>query len=253
MDLISYIIGKNAGGASGGSDWSAIGYSEEPQVIQDDYNYAKAIYDNWDDNVTSLYDRFRNDEKLVYMPLVNTSNVQSCYRAFYNCRNLAYVPELNTSNVTNFENMFALCFSLVEIPQLDTSNGTNFGSFCSLTVANSKLKKVPKLNLGKATNISSIINVAKTNFTNQLTELGGLLDLGKAYLTTQSANYSNYTLSLSNATKLTHDSLMNIINNLYDIKTKGCNTQSLVLGEVNLQKLTEEEIAIATNKGWTVS
>ena len=46
---------------------------------------------------------------------------------------------------------------------------------------------------------------------------------------------------------------MNIINNLYDIKTKGCNTQKLILGTTNLHKLTSEEIAIATSRGWTVS
>ena len=46
---------------------------------------------------------------------------------------------------------------------------------------------------------------------------------------------------------------MNIINNLYDIKTKGCNPQGLVLGSINLAKLTSEEIAIATNKGFNVS
>jgi hypothetical protein len=86
-----------------------------------------------------------------------------------------------------------------------------------------------------------------------LENFGGLLNLGQAYDTTQSANYSNYTFGLSSCTVLTHDSLMNVINGLYDIATKGCNTQSLVLGSTNLAKLTSEEIAIATNKGWTVS
>ena len=46
---------------------------------------------------------------------------------------------------------------------------------------------------------------------------------------------------------------MNIINKLYDIKTKGCKAQRLQLGSTNLAKLTEEEIAIATNKGFNVS
>ena len=75
----------------------------------------------------------------------------------------------------------------------------------------------------------------------------------KAFLTSQSANYYAYTINLSECTLLTHDSLMNVINKLYDIATSGCNTQSLTLGSTNLAKLTAEEIAIATNKGWTVS
>ena len=86
-----------------------------------------------------------------------------------------------------------------------------------------------------------------------ITNLGGFRNLGEAYLTTQSANYSNYQLFLSNNKNITHDSLMNIINNLYDIKTKGVKQQQLVLGTTNLAKLTAEEIAIATEKGWTIS
>lgn len=45
---------------------------------------------------------------------------------------------------------------------------------------------------------------------------------------------------------------MNVINNLYDIKSKGVKTQTLQLGDTNKAKLTAEEIAIATNKGWNV-
>ena len=46
---------------------------------------------------------------------------------------------------------------------------------------------------------------------------------------------------------------MNVINNLYDIKTKGVKPQKLVLGTDNLAKLTEEERNIAVSKGWTLS
>ena len=86
-----------------------------------------------------------------------------------------------------------------------------------------------------------------------LTNFGGFKNLGQTYLTTQSANYYEYKLDLSPCTKLTHDSLMNVINKLYDIASKGVKTQQLILGSTNLAKLTAEEIAIATNKGWSVS
>lgn len=57
---------------------------------------------------------------------------------------------------------------------------------------------------------------------------------------------------LTDIAELTHDSLMNVINNLYDIKSKGVKNQRLQLGNTNKAKLTAEEIAIATNKGWNV-
>ena len=49
---------------------------------------------------------------------------------------------------------------------------------------------------------------------------------------------------------LTHDSLMNVINEAGDVTS---NPQTLTLGTTNLNKLTDEEKAIATNKGWTLA
>jgi hypothetical protein len=67
-------------------------------------------------------------------------------------------------------------------------------------------------------------------------------------------------LNLSTCTALTHDSLINVINGLYDLNLTydvanggTLYTQTLNLGSTNKAKLTAEEIAIATAKGWTVS
>ena len=87
--------------------------------------------------------------------------------------------------------------------------------------------------------------------------LGGFLNLGQAYKTTTSANYSSYKLDLSSCKKLTEQSLINVLTNLYDIKTKGCKAQQVVIGSTNLAKLTSEEgqqaLSNAQAKGWTVS
>ena len=57
--------------------------------------------------------------------------------------------------------------------------------------------------------------------------------------------------NVSKSTKLTHDSLMSIINALYDYSGT-TTTRTVTLGTDNKNKLTEAEIAIATQKGWTV-
>lgn len=88
---------------------------------------------------------------------------------------------------------------------------------------------------------------------NQLTTLGTFSNIGKAYLTSAAANNNNYTFDVSSSTLLTHTSLMNIINGLYDIASAGVQPQKLVLGATNLAKLSQAEIDIATNKGWVVS
>lgn len=59
------------------------------------------------------------------------------------------------------------------------------------------------------------------------------------------------TLYLSNMPNLSHDSLLQNLNALADLT--GQTAKKLVLGSVNLAKLTDEEKAIATNKNWTLS
>ena len=58
-------------------------------------------------------------------------------------------------------------------------------------------------------------------------------------------------LSVSYSTKLTHTSLMSIINALKTF-TDGT-TKTVTLGATNIAKLTDAEKAIATQKGWTLA
>ena len=155
------------------------------------------------------------------------------------------IPLIDTSEYTSMSSMFSFYKSLTTIPQLVTNNVTTFQNMFQRC---EKLKNLPELNAEKANNVSNCFSGC-----NKLENFGGFKDLGKAYDTTQSANYSNYKLGLSYCPNLTHDSLMNVINNLYDIATKGCNPQQLVLGSTNLAKLTEEEIQVAQLKGWSLS
>lgn len=121
----------------------------------------------------------------------------------------------NTNNVTDMSNMFHSCPSLKTIPMLDASNVID---------VNNILANCPSL-----------------------TNLGGFRNLGKSFPTTGWIP----TLYLRSPL-LTHESLMNVINNLYDIKSIGIKTLTIDIGEANLAKLTAEEIAIATNKGWNI-
>lgn len=182
---------------------------------------------------------------LKEIPQIDTSNVTNMFYMFYNCRNIKEIPVLNTANVTFMNFMFSGCRNLIKIPTLNTINVKVFED----TFRNcSKLTTVPLL---KANSVNYIYGAF--TFCDGLTTIGGFENLGQAYETTQNANSERYQLNLSYSTKLTHESLMNVINNLYDIKTKGCKAQQLILGSTNIAKLTAEEIAIATDKGFNVS
>ena len=56
-------------------------------------------------------------------------------------------------------------------------------------------------------------------------------------------------VDFSSCTKLTHDSIMVVINGLQTVTSK----QTLTLGSTNLAKLTDAEKQIATDKGWTLA
>lgn len=55
---------------------------------------------------------------------------------------------------------------------------------------------------------------------------------------------------LSDCNALTHDSLLNVINEAADVTAS---PKTLTFGSTNLAKLTDEEKAIATNKGWALA
>ena len=73
---------------------------------------------------------------------------------------------------------------------------------------------------------------------------------GCTALTTITGNPNfKVSLNLVNCDKLTHDSIMVVINGLQTVTT----TQKLTLGTDNLAKLTEADKKIATDKGWTLA
>lgn len=172
----------------------------------------------------------------------NVRNMSSLFYKYYLLKTISY---MDTSNITNMASMFYGCNRLENIPQLDTGNVTDMASMFGICSA---LETVPQLNANKVNSLRYMFYQCR-----KLTNFGGLLNLGQAYLTSQSANYNQYQLDLSTSAILTRDSLINVVNGLYDIATKGVATQQLILGSTNITKLTAEEIAIATNKGWSVS
>ena len=183
----------------------------------------------------------------------DTSNATNMRCMFQNCNLLDNLDlsNFNTTKVTQMDGIFASCTSLknLNIESFDTTNTTDISQ---MFYRCQKLTTIPKLNASKVTSVSNF-----AYYCTSLTDFGGLENLGQAYSTTTSANNSNYKLDLSKSTALTEQSLINVLTNLYDIKTKGCKAQQVVLGSTNLAKLTSEEgqtaLTNATAKGWTLS
>lgn len=232
-------------------------------------------------NITSMNSMFYNNNNLQSLDLsnFNTSNVTNMMQMFLGCKSLTTLDltNFNTSNVTNMVDMFSSCQKLttLDLTSFDTSKVTDMSSMfndckklTTLDLSSFNTSNVTSMNnmfynctlLGNIPKLNASKVIAVTSFAyncTSLTDFGGLENLGQAYSTTSPANYLYYKLNLSTCTKLTEQSLINVLNNLYDIKTKGCKAQQVVLGSTNLAKLTSTEgqsaLASATEKGWTLS
>ena len=101
------------------------------------------------------------------------------------------------------------------------------------------LEVVPFMDFSNVVDMSSIFYKC-----NNITTLGGFKDLGKP------TKYNRSVYFLEQCPNLTRESLLNVFNNLYDRTSAGYATEFLSIGDVNLSKLSDEDIAIATNKGW---
>lgn len=216
---------------------------------------------------------FNYCRNLKTIPQLDLSSAQNLSHMFYSCGSLETIPKLNTSNATDMYSMFQGCYGLrgEDGITLDIGNSANIVQIFAdcqklqkIILLNSNTAKFSTLNsvFHNCTNLvdlsafycEKVNDIRESCFSGcrNLTNFDGLINLGKAY-TTHTVDYSNNTLNLSELSKLTHSSLVNIINGVYDIASIGVASQRLILGSTNLAKLTSEEIAVATNKGWTVS
>ena len=213
-------------------------------------------------NVENMSYMFYSSPYLTQLDLsnFNTSNVEDMSYMFYNCNSLTSLDlsSFDTSKVINMSHMFRGCESLttLDVSSFDTSNVTsmiymfnNCESLTTLDVSSFDTSKVTSFNntFAYCESLTSLDlsnwDVSKaTSFSSAFFNCTALTDL-------QAPKNINAPIDVSKCPNLTHDSLMSIINNLATVTS----TKKLTLGTTNLAKLTNEEKAIATNKGWTLA
>lgn len=125
-------------------------------------------------------------------------------------------------------------------------------------VNNSTITRVPTIDLSGATAFTDGFRYAPSVADAKL--VGGNEIVGWSNSFTNCTNLTNLTVevviagsfSVLQSAKLTHDSLLSILGALKDLSGSGT-TLVCTLGTTNLAKLTDEEKAIATGKGWTLA
>lgn len=221
---------------------------------------------NWDtSNVTSMHFTFEsmNNLKSVECADWDVSNVNDFSAMFDDCYNLntidvskwntssatnmTYmfsgnslktldVSNFNTSKVTNMKLMFSDCFSLtqLDISNFDTSNVLYFNFVFSGWKLVCEELNISGLNLSKCTSMDGTF--LNSNF--RVIRCVGL----------KLPNIDMSTIGLHTSTALTVDSIVGLLNALPQ-SDKGFSFQ---IGSDNITKLSDEQKAIATDKGWSL-
>lgn len=148
------------------------------------------------------------------------------------CSNRGF--SVDFSQCTYIDNLFNNASGITRLGVLDFSGAS--ASANNVFINATRLKTIDKLIVGENTK-------AYTNWFNGCSALENLTIEGVIDKNGFSVQWSP---------KLTHDSLISIINVLKDLTGSGT-AYTVTLGTTNLAKLTDVEKAIATQKGWTLA
>lgn len=217
--------------------------------------------------VTSLVSSFENCKSTVRITGLEsiTDKCTDIQKMCHGCTSLEYICDFDTSGVIyaggNQTGAFMHCKSLTELPTLDFSSCKQFTrivSGCTL------LKELNIINMNSMTTVNDgYIN-------------GGIFGDGCGVTVFRTLDLSNMpddytanpliagvkletlelkgTISKSVCISSWGDTLsVSAMLNIFDALVPVTESKQLILGETNLDKLTDEQKAIAINKGWTLS
>lgn len=206
----------------------------------------------------------------IDMSNLNTSNVTNMSRMFYKSAAVFInISGFDTSNVTNMGEMFKECNQLKEIiglPYLVKSSCTSIPSF-------DHCHNITKLNLSgwNTTNVKAVAlmffssgsindidmtgdNIRFPNLTSEYRMFSGLsnnckLKLGKYFF--DAPNITSFTFSEFIWEKTSM--VLSLVTNLFDRKAAGQPTMTINLTAESKKKLSEEQIAAITAKGYIIA
>ena len=232
-------------------------------------------------NATDITDCFYACSKLQALPPLNPDILIRCGNAFNGIVFNGAVPYTDLPNATRIYGLYANC-TAESVPYINAPKATGLTDLFN----KAKIKNIGHITAPLATSVTylfstlnvdcglesiglvdctsvnngvpdifyikSVSGVTQITSYQSLTTLAGFHDLGKAYPNTISTYSYNHTLDLKNLRHLTIESIVNVFNELYDLTSINVNRQYINLNDIYEGQLTDEQTAIATNKGWDI-
>lgn len=216
---------------------------------------------SWFESVTSAQSMFSNAGVNKNWGVINLPNATTIYGLFESASagpnrvaginapkatNAGYL--FNTNSATHSSARYVgdiyvpLATSIVEMFDSPSGGGAR-STLCELGVVTCN-------SVNAASGIFSTYNNQSYYY---WTKFGGLRNLGMGYDNAKGANYSSYTFNLRAGGNLDYESLINVANELYDLTGNGKPSQQIILQSTSVSKLSEDNILLFTNKGWTIT
>ena len=181
-------------------------------------------------SLTLCVDMFTSCGSLHSVTLPSLPSVKSCVEMFALCRLLKNLTLPSLPSVTDCARMFFRCSSLQSL-YLDMPNCVNFKQFAIDCLS---LHTLELVDVRKATSLSNSFNNCSS-----LQNVTCVEELPKC------------SISFSSSSKLTLESVTNIINHLPDLSAE--DSKTLTLHATTKTLLTETLIAEATSKNWIIA
>ena len=217
---------------------------------------------------TDFSDMFRGSN-ILKAPKIDTSKGNSFYRMFASAPYLQELPEIITVNGRNFGYMFNYCKNMLNEKEItyDTLAAQNF-SYMFNECHNMKVAPIMNTYNGKSfafmfNNCYNLVTIPKLYLTNaeesyfdenNMATYSGFSNMFNGCSNLENITIQGYiyhNINFYSCQKLTHESLMSIINALGNFSSSS-EKHTCYLGSTNLAKLSDEEKAAATVKGWTL-
>ena len=211
------------------------------------------------ERVTNLDDMFNDCSSMTVLDLshFNTRQVTSMARLFYDCEkltNIIFGPNFVTNAVTSMTSMFGNTISLSEIDlsNFDTSAVQSMdymfeNAICNVDLSGKNTNNVTTVSRmfkdykGSSINMDGCSLMNSTDNINFITNANSLIEF------IPPINIYNDISVIAN--QLPADAFVAVINNLLEVPQP----RTLTIGSINLAKLTEDQIAEAVIKNWSIA
>jgi hypothetical protein len=224
-----------------GIDYTQIGWTEQNNITQ---NTVDAIVVNEEIMKSKqVWDVYKDKEWVFDDTMIGASD----YNMFLTkIKDLTYLPVFNLSKVLTTNNLFRDNTKIKVCSSLNTTLATDMSNMFDGAIL---LESVGDIDCSSAKNVDNMFTDCHS-----LMHIGGLTNLGKNMM--EGTSVKGMTLHLSGAPRLTRESILNVFNTIFDVSTlTGISRQIFYIYLSSNQKalLSLDDLAIANNKGWSVS